>query len=499
MSRTFNFKLVLLALGALLLIEAVAMFIATGVAYLYDGYDAPYFMTSSLITFVSGLVAVALGYKAEKRLGRREGYIIVALVWVVFAFFGALPFWLSKAVPTYTDAFFETMSGFTTTGATVIPDVEIMPHGILFWRSLTHWIGGMGIIVMSLAILPLFGLGGMQLYAAEATGPTYEKLRPRIKDTAKLLWGIYMLLTLVECVLLKVFGMSWFDAVCHSFSTMGTGGYSTKNASIAAFASPAIEYVVIVFMFLSGINFALLYYVMRGKVSKLWNDEEARAYLFGILTFTVLIAAGLMVTTFSAEDLLSTSVGGVLMDVEKVFRTALFQVVSLMTTTGFATADYMLWPTVLWVLCLFIMPMGASAGSTAGGIKWVRLVILIKNSYYEFLRLIHPNAVIPVRYNGRTISTSVVNNVLAFVILYALICIMGVVLFCLCGIGFDEAIGATFTSLGNVGPGLGMSGPVGNFAHFPIFGKWLMGILMLIGRLELFTVLFLFMPSFWKK
>ena len=252
-------------------------------------------------------------------------------------------------------------------------------------------------------------------------------------------------------------------------------------------------------MFLSGINFALLYYVMRGKVSKLWNDEEARAYLFGILTFTVLIAAGLMVTTFSAEDLQSTSVGGVLKDVEKVFRTALFQVVSLMTTTGFATADYMLWPTVLWVLCLFIMPMGASAGSTAGGIKWVRLVILIKNSYYEFLRLIHPNAVIPVRYNGRTISTSVVNNVLAFVILYALICIMGVVLFCLCGIGFDEAIGATFTSLGNVGPGLGMSGPVGNFAHFPIFGKWLMGILMLIGRLELFTVLFLFMPSFWKK
>ncbi len=475
------------------------MFIATGVAYFYDGYDAPHFMTASLITFVVGLLAVALGYRAERRLGRREGYIIVALVWVVFALFGALPLWFSKAFPSYTDVFFETMSGFTATGATIIPDVESMPHGILFWRSLMHWMGGMGIIVLSLAILPLFGLGGTQLYAAEATGPTYEKLRPRIKDTAKLLWGIYMLLTLVECLLLKVLGMGWFDAVCHAFSTLATGGFSTKNASIAAFASPAIEYVVLLFMFLSGINFALLYYVLRGKVSKLWNDEEARTYVSGILVFTGLMAAGLMIRTFSAADMEFVAVGGVLKAVEEVFRTALFQVVSLITTTGFATADYTRWPTVLWVLCLFMMPIGASAGSTSGGIKWVRLVILIKNSYYEFLRLIHPNAVIPVRYNGRTISTAVVNNVLAFVILYALICIAGVLLFCLCGLGFEEAVGAAITSLGNVGPGLGLSGPAGNFAHFPAFGKWLMSLLMLIGRLELFTVLFLFMPSFWKK
>lgn len=490
MSSTFNGKLVLLTMGALLLIESFFMFLSTGVAYIYGEYDAPFFMQSSLITFAAGLIGVCVGRKADKRLGRREGYIIVALVWVVFSFFGLLPFYLSKGIPNFTDAFFETMSGFTTTGSSILTNIEGLPHGLLFWRSITQWLGGMGIIVLSLAILPMFGLGGMQLYAAEATGVTYEKIRPRIKDTAKVLWGIYLLLTVVEFLILKLLGMSWFDAVCHAFTTMSTGGYSTKNLSIASFDSPGIEYTITLFMFLAGINFVLLFHLLRGEFKKVWNDEESRYYIFATLLITLLISAGLIFQSYTSTHTLQ---------IEKSFRTSLFQVVSIMTSTGYATSDYMMWLPVLSVLIMVMMLPGGSAGSTAGGMKWVRISILVKNSYFEFRRLIHPNAIIPIRLNNRTIPTSVINNVLAFASLYIGIIVISVLVLTLSGIGIDEAIGAAVTSISNIGPGWGASGPAGNFAHFPAFAKWFMSFIMLVGRLELFTVLFLFMPTFWKK
>ncbi len=490
MVKNFNIKLVVFIMGALLYVESLFIMTAGILAYSYQEYDAPYFLYSFLITLGLGSVCLFLGRNPEKKLGNREGYMTVSLVWVVFSLFGALPFYLSNAIPSYTDAFFETMSGFTTTGSSILTNIEALPHGLLFWRSLTQWLGGMGIIVLSLAILPLFGIGGAQLFTAEATGPTYAKIRPRIKDTAKILWGIYFLLTVSEFVLLIVFGMGWFDACCHAFTTMATGGYSTKNASIAAFNSPAIEYVIIVFMFLAGLNFSLLYYLVYGKFAKLFKDEEAKWYTYTVVLFTLIIGATLVYQTYMA---------GSEIHVEHSLRTALFQVVSLITTTGYATADYMTWLPISLLLCLFIMLPGGSAGSTAGGIKWVRMIFFIKNGYYEFKRIIHPNAVIPIRFNKNAIPVKVVNNVSAFIVIYAGIIALSIFLFCAMGISISESVGATFTSISNVGPGVGASGPVGNFAHFPCLGKWLMSFLMLIGRLELFTVLSLFLPIFWRR
>ena len=488
--KRFNFKLVSLVIGALLLIESTFIVLSGIVAYAYQGADAPFFLYSFLITLGTGTIFLTIGRRAEKKIGNREGYMIVSLVWVIFSLFGALPFYLSGYIPSYTDAFFETMSGFTTTGSSILTEIESLPHGILFWRSLTQWLGGMGIIVLSLAILPLFGIGGAQLFTAEATGPTYAKLRPRIKDTAKILWTIYLLLTVGEFILLMIFGMNWFDACNHAFTTMATGGYSTKNASIAAFNSPAIEYVIIIFMFLAGVNFSMLYYLMYGKFNKLFKDEELKWYTWAVIIFSAIVASSIIFQQYTATHQY---------DVEKAIRVALFQIVSLITTTGYATADYMTWLPTSLLICILIMLPGGSAGSTAGGVKWVRIIIFIKNGYYEFKRLIHPNAVIPVRFNKTSIPVKVINNVSAFIVIYISIIVISVFVFCAMGVGISESVGATFTSISNVGPGIGASGPVGNFAHFPMLGKWLMAFLMLIGRLELFTVLSLFLPIFWKR
>lgn len=489
MSRTFNFRLIFLVLGALLLIEAFFMSIAWGVSLLYLDGDSQALGLSSLITFLSGAFGIAVGYKTNKNFGRREAYLIVSLVWVVFSVFGMLPFYLGGSISTVSDAFFETMSGFTTTGSSILTNIEALPHGLLFWRSLTQWLGGMGIIVLSLAILPLFGIGRMQLYAAEATGISYEKLRPKIKDTAKLLWGMYLMLTLVEMVLLRAFGMSFFDAICHSLTTMSTGGYSTKNASIAAFNSPIIEYTITGFMLLAGVNFALLYYLLRGKISRFWNDEEARWYIASVVVCTLIVSVGLVwshhIYTFT--------------EVESSFRTALFMVVSTVTSTGYATADYMVWSPVLWILMLFLMLAGGSAGSTAGGIKWVRIAVICKNCSAEFKRMVHPNAILPIRINGKAIQHSIIANVTAFLMLYCVLICAAIIFFAFMGVPVDEAVGAAITSVSNIGPGLGASGPAGNFAHFPAICKWVMSLLMVVGRLELFTILLLFTRSFWQK
>ena len=488
MTRTFNFKIVWFTLGALLVLEAVFMLLSSGVAFLYEESDALPILYAALITMGFAGLGILLGRKTEKRLGKREGYIIVALVWIVFSLFGMLPFYLSGAIPTITDAFFETMSGFTTTGSSILTDVETLSHGLHFWRSLTHWLGGMGIIVLSLAILPFFGIGGMSLYTAEATGATYEKLRPKIRDTAKLLWGIYVLLTAVEALCLSLLGMDVFEAICHSFSTLATGGYSTRNAGMAAF-SPAIQYVVTIFMFLAGINFSMLYFLFKGKFNRLKEDEELHWYVGAVVVLTVVMTLALLFLDKSYPS----------NDVEKAFRDSVFVVVTLMTTTGFSGVDYTMWHPLLLCIAIFLLFTGASAGSTAGGMKWSRLAFMFKNVRCEFMRLIHPNAIIPVRMNGKVVNSSVANGIVAFLFVYMVTVLLGTIVFTFFGLPLSEAFGAAATSIGNVGPGLGLSGPAGNFALMPVPVKWIMSFFMLLGRLELFTVLLIFTPSFWGK
>jgi len=480
-----NFKTIFNVLGLLLIIEGVAMALAIPVSLYYGESDFWPFVFSTLVALSSGGLMWLVSRTKHKHIGKREGYIIVSMVWIVFSFFGSLPFYFSHAIPSFTDCFFETMSGFTTTGASILSDIESMPKGILFWRAMTQWLGGMGIIVLSLTILPLLGIGGMQLFVAEVPGPTPDKISPKVQETAQILWGIYLLFTIAETIFLMIGGMSFYDAITHSFTTMATGGYSTKNTSIAAFNSPYIEYVITIFMFIAGANFTLAYYAMKLNFRKIWQNEEFKNYLFIVLIFTATIATTLYFTS---------SMKG-----EASFRTALFQVVSLITTTGFATADYLTWVPVLSVICFVLLFFGGSAGSTGGGVKIVRIVLLAKNSYMELKRLIHPNAIIPVRLNHKSVNQDIVANVQAFIVLYMVIFAASIIILSAVGIDLQTAMGAAATSLGNVGPGIGSVGPASNFAHLPDFGKWYLSFLMLSGRLELFTVMILFSPAFWKK
>ena len=489
MTRTFNTRMVFRTMGALLLIESVFMALALGVSLWYNEADSDIFLLSTVVTLLAGVIGLLVGRRAESRMGEREGYVIVAMVWVVFSAFGLLPYYLSGQVPSFTDAWFESMSGFTTTGATIIPDLEVITHGLLFWRSLTQWIGGMGIIVLSIAILPIFGLNGMQLYAAEVSGLTYEKVSPRIADTAKMMWSIYVLLTVTEVASLWLCGMDIFDAVCHSFSTIATGGFSTHNNSLEFYDSAAIHYTVTFFMFISGINFVLLIYLLRGKARNFFQDEELRWYSVAVAIFAVLLTLGLYIAR----------PGWTAVEMERAFRDSIFTVISSMTSTGYTISDYMYWPVVAWVVIFFLMLTGACAGSTAGGIKWVRLAIIMKNGIAEFQRRIHPNAIIPVKLNEKAVPQQTINNIMAFLIFYVFIIAVTVVVFSASGVNFDESIGAAVSAIGNVGISIGQFGPAGTYADFPMVAKWVMSFVMLIGRLEIFTVLLLFTRILWKK
>ena len=489
MTRTFNTRMVFRTMGALLLIEAVFMALALGVSLWYGEADSGVFLLSTIVTLLAGMIGLLVGRHAESRMGEREGYVIVAMVWVVFSAFGLMPYYLSGQVPSLTDAWFESMSGFTTTGATIIPDLEVITHGLLFWRSLTQWIGGMGIIVLSIAILPIFGLNGMQLYAAEVSGLTYEKLSPRIADTAKMMWSIYLLLTITEVLALWLCGMNMFDAICHSFSTIATGGFSTHNNSLEYYDSAAIHYTVTLFMFISGINFVLLIYLLRGKARNLLQDEEVRWYSIAVALFAVALTVGLYIARPGWSGV----------EMERAFRDSLFTVISSMTSTGYTISDYMYWPVVAWVVIFFLMLTGACAGSTAGGIKWVRLAIIMKNGVAEFQRRIHPNAIIPVKLNEKAVPQQTINNIMAFLIFYVFIIVITVVIFCASGVNFDESIGAAVSAIGNVGISIGQFGPAGTYAEFPMVAKWVMSFVMLIGRLEIFTVLLLFTRALWRK
>lgn len=484
-------------MGLLLLCNGAFMLVAALVSGLYkDGVTIEITM-AAIVTMLVGLVAMFFTRDHKKEVKPKEGYIIVTFGWLVMSASGMLPYLFTGAIPDITNAFFETISGYTTTGASILNDIESLPKGLLFWRSLTHWIGGMGIIVLAIAILPLLGIGGMQLFAAEAPGPSADKLHPRITDTAKRLWLIYVGYTLAETLLLKLAGMGFFDAMNHAMATLSTGGFSTKNNSLAYWNDqPLIQYIVILFMFLAGSNFVLSYFAFKGKIQKVLKDEEFKFYTGFIISFSIVAA---LVIYFQAQPQVSASLPMVFGYGESAIRHALFQVLAVVTTTGFVTADFTGWTPFLTIFFFGLMFLGGSAGSTAGGIKVMRHLLIIKNGLLEFKRTLHSNAIIPVRYNNKTVAESIVYNIIGFFVLYMLLFIIGALVLAFMGLDFESAIGGAATSLGNVGPGLGSLNPLSNFNDLPALGKWWCGFLMLLGRLELFTVLILFSPYFWRK
>ena len=484
-------------MGLLLLCNGGFMILAAVFSVIYDDGVTINIALAAIVTMIVGTSSMYLTKGHEKEVSRKEGYIIVTFGWLIMSLSGVLPYMFSGAIPDFTNAFFETISGYTTTGASILDDIEVLPEGILFWRSLTHWIGGMGIIVLAIAILPLLGIGGMQLFAAEAPGPTGDKLHPRITDTAKRLWLIYFGYTVAETILLKLAGMSFFDAINHSLATLSTGGFSTKNLSVAYWNDqPLIQYIIIFFMFLAGSNFVLSYYAFKGKVQKVLLDEEFKFYIISIICFTIIAA---LVVYYKANVATSDYYPMVFGEAESAFRHSLFQVLSVITTTGFVSADFTNWTPFLTIFFFGLMFLGGCAGSTAGGIKVMRHLLIIKNGLLEFKRTLHINAVIPVRYNNKTVREHIVYNIIAFFVLYMLTFIIGSLVLGALGLDFESAIGGAASSLGNVGPALGTLNPVSNFNSLPALAKWWCGFLMLLGRLELFTVLILFTPYFWKK
>ena len=480
-----NFKTIIRIIGILLLLETVMFLVCSSVSFYYRESDMLDFWKAGGITAGIGLLLAALGKGGERQLTRRDGYVLVSFAWVAFSLFGMLPFYIGGYIPDIADAFFETMSGFSSTGATILDDIESLPHGILFWRSMTQWIGGLGIIMFTIAVLPIFGVSGLQVFAAEAIGPTHDKVHPRIGITAKWIWSIYTGITTLLVCLLMLGGMDWFDSICHAFATTGTGGFSTKQASVAYYNSPYIEYVISIFMFISGINFTLVLLFVNRKFKKFIGNAELKFYFGSVVLFTAVIAIVLYYTSP--------------MGMEESFRKSLFQVISLQTSTGFATDDYMQWTPVLWGLLTIIMLMGACAGSTTGGLKCIRMVILTKVSRNEFKHILHPNAILPVRINKQVISPSIVSTVLAFCFIYISIIVIGTLLMMAMGVGAEESMGCVISSIGNMGPGLGETGPAYSWNALPDAAKWLLSFLMLLGRLELFTVLLLFTPDFWKR
>lgn len=490
-----NHKIILYFIGFLLLFNGGFMFISSMVSYYYkDGITMDLIYSGLIVTLIGGLL-LFLNKNHDKQLNKREGYLVVVLGWLAMIFTGTLPYILTGTIDGFSNIVFETTSGFTTTGATIINDIEILPEGILFWRSITHWLGGMGIIVFAIAILPLLGIGGMQLFSAESPGMEMDKLHPRITDTAKRLWLLYLSFTLVETVLLTFAGMSLFDAINHSMSNIASGGFSTKNASLGFWNDqPLIQYIVIFFMFIAGTNFVLSYFGFKGKFKKIIENEEFRIYSLFIALCTVIVGSVIYFNT----DFLSDFSDG-FTRIEGVFRHALFQVVSIITTTGFTTADYTAWTPMLLLIFFGLMFVGGSAGSTAGGFKVMRHLLIIKNGLLQFKRILHPNAILPIRYNKKSVSSEIMYNILGFFIVYMLSFMAGTLVFSILGLDFSSSLGVSASSLGNVGPSIGDFGPSSTFYDLPVLAKWWSSFLMLLGRLELYTVLIIITPYFWRN
>lgn len=495
LSRTqFDFATVLGILGSFVFFLGFALLVPMVIAFIYDEEVWNTFLYSASIAFVVG-GALYYSFRPKHELRVREGFLVVSLTWLFLSLVGALPFVISGILPSYTDAVFETMSGLTTTGATIFngvtsdgfanPEIESLPYSILFWRSLAHWLGGMGIIVLTLAILPLLGVGGMQLFQAESPGPTTDKLTPRVQETAKLLWGVYVAFTALEFLLLWVHpSMDWFDAINHAFATMATGGFSTKNASIEAFDSVYIDTVIIFFMFLAGISFAMHFRLLRGDVKSFFNNRETRFY-------TLIIGLSIIVVSFGLWFYDEYSIGSAI-------RYGAFQVVSIVTTTGFGTDNYEVWHSMGAFFLFLLFFTGGCAGSTGGGVKMIRWMIIIRNSFREIKQILHPKAVLPIRIGDKTVAPNIQRTVLSFFVLYLVVFGLGALIMAVMGYNMESAIGASIACLGNIGPGWGEFGPTDSYAKIPYIGKWVLILFMMIGRLEIFTVLLIFTPEFWK-
>lgn len=472
-------------LGVLLLIVGAMMFLCIPFG-MSDGFrDLSAFVTSGAITMGFGFLFWIYKFKSSASINKREGYLIVALGWIFMLLFGSLPYQFSSQDIAVHDAIFESVSGLTTTGATIFEDIEALPRMLLLWRSLSQWIGGMGIIVLTVAIFPLLGIGGIELFVAEAPGPTSDKIHPRIQETAKRLWFIYVGLTIFLFIILLLLGMGGFDAVNHALTTMATGGFSTKNSSIAAFDNIGIHYVLILFMFIAGTNYTVIYYGLKGKLKKVWGSEEFRIYVAFVLCLIVVVSCILIFNNG--------------MPIEESIRAAAFQIISLITTTGYITHDYTLWGVGLTIVMFILLFIGANAGSTSGGIKIIRHTVLFKNSLLEFKRLLHPRAMIRIKINKKLVDGKIITHILVFLLLYISLFLFGTITLCGLGVDFESALGAAATSIGNVGPAIGNVGPVDNFAWFTPPVKYILSFLMLLGRLELFTILILFTPYFWKN
>ena len=481
----FHPKIIFRIIGMLLFIEAIFLAGSVAVAWYYKEPFINELLVPIAVMIGVGSLLTMMCRGTERNISRKDGYVVVTLCWVVFSLFGSLPYMLSGYISNFTDAFYETMSGFSTTGATILSNIEELPKSLLFWRMMTHWVGGLGIVFFTVAVFPIFGLSDINLFAAESS-PMRTKLHPRISVTARWILTIYVGLTIMGAVAMYFAGMGKFDALCHSMSTSATGGFSTKQDSIAAFNSPAVDYVTTLFMFLGGTNLSLLYlFIFKGRPKELLRDTEFRTYSAIVVVFTAIIAVGLYFSTP--------------MGVEPSFRASLFQVVSLQTTTGFATSNYVAWLPLLWLMLCALMFFGACSGSTSGAMKCVRISILFKVMINEFKRIVHPNAVIPVRMTGKIIPTTVQSAILAYTVIYIFVLIIGLVVNMGFGLDFLNAFGLSVSSVGNVGPGLGNYGPMDTFALLPAPVKWFSAFQMLVGRLEFFAVLLLFTPVFWKR
>jgi trk system potassium uptake protein len=491
-----NLKLISGIVGFLLLFLGFFMLLPVGIGLYYgeSGAINAFLLSSGICCGVGALLYFI--FKPGKELRTREAFLVVSLSWLTFSFFSAIPFVLEGSLVSFSDAFFESMSGLTTTGATIFggttfsgidnPSLDTVSKTILFWRSLLHWIGGMGFIVFSIAILPLLGVGGMQLFRAESSTPADDKLTPTVRETALYLWGVYALFTLVNFILLAVHPkMDWFEALNHAFSTLATGGFSTKDASIGHFNSIYIEIVTIIFMFLAGISFAMHYRLLRGQTGAFFFNRETRFYTLVCIGFVTLIFLGLWLSgDYSPGDAL---------------RYGSFQALSIITTTGFGTDNYAVWPALAVMLMFILFFTGGCAGSTGGGIKMIRIMIILRTTQNELKKALHPQAVIPVRIGNRTIEPSIVKTILSFFTLYMLTFFLGAVILSAMGIDMVSALGASIACLGSIGPAFGEFGPAANYASLPETGKWVLSMLMMIGRLEVFTVLVLLSPAFWKS
>lgn len=485
LDNIINTRLIAYVIGILLWVEGGMLLLCMGVSLFYGEESYKDFLYAALANLLAGGALTVYGRGADTWMTRRDGYCIVTLTWLMFTLLGMVPFYTSGEIPSVTGAFFETMSGFTTTGFTVVDHIDTMPKGMLFWRALTHWVGGLGIVCFTIALLPIFGGGNLQLFSAEATGVTHDKIHPKISMTTKLIWTVYIILTGACAALLCLGGMSVFDGVCHAFSIMGTGGYSTRQASLAYWDSPFIEYAAVVFMMIASLNFSLLVLCMKGKIRKLYTDCETRWFFGSIGALTLVVTITLVACRHYP--------------VEEAFRKALFQIVSIHSSCGFTTDNYTLWPHFTWMLLLFAMLAGGCTGSTAGGMKNMRIVILYHAIRNEFKRLIHPNAVLPVKVNRHVATNPMLNSVTTFAIFYMLCTMVGCALLMMFDIGFTEAFTTSVAALGNVGLGFGEYDPAHTMGSLPEAAKWIISFMMLIGRLELFSVLILFSPVFWKE